>query len=204
MLQTRRVAQLLTGLLSLAVGGLAQADDGLVSGADGRTLAQTCAGCHGTNGASVGPAMPSIGGMDSGYFVEVMQGFRDGEIYSTVMGRIAKGYSDEELEQMADYLHDKPFVPARQAFDAELVDEGRRLQKKYCEKCHADGGVVLEDEEYYILAGQWTPYLRNAMEDFREGRRPIERKMKTQLERMLKREGEESLEALYAFFASQQ
>lgn len=194
---------LLGGLVLMGVTAASQADD-LVSGADGRTLAATCAGCHGTSGASVGPSIPSIGGMDDEYFVEIMQGFRDGEVYSTIMGRIAKGFTDEELERMAAYFHDKPFVPAKQSFDAELVDKGRRLQDKYCEKCHAEGGIVLEDEEYYILAGQWTGYLRYAMEDFREDRRPMEKKMRSKLEQMLEREGDAGLEALFAFFASQQ
>jgi len=35
-------------------------------------LAYTCAGCHGTNGASAGEVMPSIAGLDKGYLVSVL------------------------------------------------------------------------------------------------------------------------------------
>jgi sulfide dehydrogenase cytochrome subunit len=176
----------------------------LLEGADARMLAMTCAGCHGIEGSSVGPAAPTITGMHADYFIDVMEGFASDEIYSTIMGRIARGYTEEEIELMAEYFHDLPFVPAKQEFDAELAEEGRRLHDKYCEKCHAEGGKPLIDEEYYITDGQWTPYLEHAMEDFLEDRRPIERKMKRKLDQMFDREGESSLEALFAFYASQQ
>jgi sulfide dehydrogenase cytochrome subunit len=194
---------LLGGLIILGAIPAGYASD-LVEGANARTLAMTCAGCHGMNGASVGPAAPTIGGMHPDYFVDVMKGFAEDEIYSTVMGRIARGYTDEEIELMAGYFHEMRFIPAEQDFSAELVETGRRLHDEYCEKCHMEGGIRVEDEEYYITAGQWTPYLEHAMADFRQDRRPIERKMRRKLEQMLERDGEESLNALYAFYASRQ
>ncbi len=194
---------LLGALVILGAIPTSQASD-LLEGAKARTLAMTCAGCHGAYGASVGPAAPSIGGMHPDYFIEVMEGFSSDEIYSTVMGRIARGYTQDEIELMAGYFHELPFIPAEQELNAELVDTGQRLHDTYCEKCHGEGGKPLIDEEYYITAGQWIPYLRNTMQDFREERRPIERRMQKKLDRMLEREGESSLEALFAFYASQQ
>jgi len=188
----------------LFLGPAAGQAEELQSGADARALALTCAGCHGTDGASAGPAAPSIGGMHPDYFFDIMQWFAEEEVYSTVMGRIARGYTEEELEKMAAYFHELPFVPAEQEFDPQLAEEGERLHEKYCSKCHAEGGTVLEDEEYYVTAGQWIPYLKNAMADFRQDRRPIERKMEKKLNRMLDREGEASLDALFSFYASQQ
>jgi len=194
---------LVGGLMILFAMPSSNAGD-LLEGAGARTLAMTCAGCHGTNGSSVGPAAPTIGGMHPEYFVDIMAGFAEDEIYSTVMGRIARGYTAAEIELMAGYFHEMPFVPADQAFDADLVATGQRLHEEYCEKCHMEGGTPVEGEEYYITGGQWIPYLKNAMADFRQDRRPIERKMKRKLEEMLERDGEESLDALYAFYASQQ
>ncbi|HYN78394.1 MAG TPA: c-type cytochrome [Lamprocystis sp. (in: g-proteobacteria)] len=211
----------------------------LVSGASARMLAETCAGCHGTDGASVGPASPTLAGMNSEYFTELMQSFRDGKVYSTVMGRIAKGYSDEELVLMAGYFNGKPYVAADQKVDEKLVAKGKKLHDKFCEKCHTEGGkpliglakgepkvttagtgkedkVVKEekeeedgdedeagDEEYQILAGQWTPYLHYALEDFRADRREMPKKMKSKLNDLLTKEGEGGLMALYAFYASE-
>ncbi|WP_296805899.1 FCSD flavin-binding domain-containing protein [Thiocapsa sp.] len=57
-------------------------------------LANTCAGCHGTLGASAGEVMPIIGGMDKGYLVEVLTDYKTGRRPSTIMGRIMQGYGD--------------------------------------------------------------------------------------------------------------
>lgn len=203
-----RKLALVAGALALGSGSLLWAAEGapkpeLISGASARMLAETCAGCHGTDGASVGPASPTIGGMNAEYFVEIMEGFRDDSIYSTVMGRIAKGYSDEEIAAMAGFFAGRPYVPARQEFDAKLADKGAKLHDKFCEKCHSEGGKVIEDEEYYILAGQWTPYLQNAMADFRDDRREMPKKMRSKLDDLLAKEGDDGLTALFAFYASQ-
>jgi sulfide dehydrogenase cytochrome subunit len=174
------------------------------SGANARTLSMTCAGCHGTDGLSVGPASPTIAGLEGEYFVEVMQGFKNDEVYGTIMNRIAKGYTEEEIALMATYFAGKEFKPAKQEFDAELAKKGLKLHDKYCEKCHSEGGKVIEEDEYYILAGQWTPYLQYAMTDFREGNREMPKKMKKKLDKLIEKEGDKGLEALYAFYASQQ
>ena len=194
---------LIAGAVSLALSAAAPAED-LVSGASARMLSETCAGCHGTDGASVGPAAPSIGGMNGEYFVEVMQGFKEDEIYGTIMNRNAKGYTDEEIALMGTFFAGQEFKHAEQDYDEGLAKVGAKLHDKYCEKCHAEGGKVLEDEEYYILAGQWTPYLQNALADFREERREMPKKMRKQLEKMIEKEGDKGIDALMAYYASQQ
>jgi sulfide dehydrogenase cytochrome subunit len=69
----------------------------------GTMLANSCAGCHGTDGESPG-AIPSIHGKSAKFITEALTGFRDGTRESTVMGRHAKGYSDEEIRLLADYF----------------------------------------------------------------------------------------------------
>lgn len=69
----------------------------------GAVLALTCGGCHGTDGESPG-AMPLIAGHDRGYIANAMHEFRSGARPSTVMGRIARGYSDEQIALMAAYF----------------------------------------------------------------------------------------------------
>lgn len=198
---TQYPARLLFATCLLALGGISKA--GAEPSAE--MLANNCAGCHGTYGNSVGPASPSIAAMDPKVFVEVMEGFKSGEIASTIMGRIAKGYTKEDFEKMAGYFKQQTYQPAKQDFDKTLAKKGAKLHEKYCEKCHAEGGKPLaEEEDYHILAGQWTPYLRYALEDFRAERRPMDKKMKSKLEELLKAEGEKGLDALFAFYASQQ
>ena len=74
------------------------------AGATATMLADTCVGCHGPEGSSVGPAIPSIAGMSAEYFNTVMKEYKDGTRYGTIMNRIAKGYSDEEIEERFGHL----------------------------------------------------------------------------------------------------
>jgi sulfide dehydrogenase cytochrome subunit len=176
----------------------------LISGASAQMLGETCNGCHGTDGASAGPASPTIGGLHPEYFASIMKSFQEGTAYSTVMGRIAKGYTEDEIKLMAEYFAAKPYVPAKQKFDDKLAAAGKKIHDKWCEKCHADGGKVVADEEYQVIAGQWTPYLKYSMQDFQTDKREMPKKMKEKFDGMVKKEGDKGLDALYAFYASQQ
>ena len=66
-------------------------------------LSASCEGCHGTGGRSPG-AIPAIAGKSAEYLRETLESFRSGEKDSTVMGRHATGYSDEEIRQIAEYF----------------------------------------------------------------------------------------------------
>jgi sulfide dehydrogenase cytochrome subunit len=68
-----------------------------------RVLVANCANCHGTAGNAQG-AMPSLAGRPKAYIIEQMQAFRDGKRPSTIMQQLAKGYTDAQVEQIADYF----------------------------------------------------------------------------------------------------
>jgi len=173
-----------------------------LSGADGAMLSNTCAGCHGTDGASQGPASPTIAGLSTEYFKETMKGFKEGKIPATIMDRIAKGYDDAEFEKMAEFFAAKPFVKGKQESDKALADKGAKLHDKYCEKCHADGGTS-KDDDSGILAGQWKPYLHYTLADFRSEKREGTKKMMKKVEELASKEGDAGFEALINFYASQ-
>ena len=162
-------------------------------------LADTCAGCHGTDGASTGPATPSIAGNSEIYTVDTMMAFKSGERPSTVMGRIAKGYSEEEFKLMASVFAKQPNAKTSQKLDAAKVKAGKALFGKNCEKCHDEKGGLADDDSG-ILASQWLPYLQYSMVDFKDGSREMAKKMKKKVEKL----SDDELEALLQFFASQQ
>ncbi|MCW8890068.1 MAG: cytochrome c4 [Sedimenticola sp.] len=197
-------AALVAGLAVSAAFSVSAADKPkLMMGADAAMLANTCAGCHGTGGNSMGPAAPSIAGLSPTYFNETMAGFASGEIPSTIMGRIAKGYTEDEIGAMAKFYSGKKFMKAKQDFDPALADKGAKLHDKYCEKCHADGGQSAEDDAG-VLAGQWTPYVNWTLADYKAGDREATKKMKKKLSELLEREGSDGVIALLNFYASQQ
>lgn len=183
-------------------------------------LAGNCVGCHGVDGVSRGPASPSIAGMSKVYFVNAMLSYKYGkdlekieaaakkmkidpddvegfERLATVMDRIAKGYSDEEIGVLADYFVGKRHVAASQPFDAALAAKGRRVHDDACEKCHEDGGR--KGDGSGTLAGQWMRYLNHSITDFNEGHRAMPKKMRANMKDLT----EKDFEALMHFYASQ-
>jgi cytochrome c553 len=70
-----------------------------------RSLAATCAACHGTDGHAVaGSRMPRLAGMPKADFVRQMRAFRDGTREATVMQQIAKGYGDAQTEALGGFF----------------------------------------------------------------------------------------------------
>jgi len=191
-----------TVLISLALGsGLALNASAVAATASAEMLAYTCAGCHGTDGSSNGPGIPTIAGASEEYLNEIMMAYRNGERASTIMERIAKGYSDEEIKAMSAFFAKQPFKVFPQEHDPKLAKAGAKLHKKYCEKCHAEGGTSAEDDSG-ILAGQWMPYLEYTMADYQSGRLTPTKKMKKKMEKLEKKEGAEGYKKLIHFYGS--
>jgi cytochrome subunit of sulfide dehydrogenase len=65
--------------------------------------AASCSGCHPASNHLDSP-IPAIHGRSPQEIVAAMQAFRSGERPSTVMGRIAKGFSDDEIRAVAAWL----------------------------------------------------------------------------------------------------
>jgi cytochrome subunit of sulfide dehydrogenase len=92
-------------VLLVGTAGLLFASAGSQAGeiTRGIMLSISCAGCHGTDGKSPG-AMPSLNGKSAEFIESALKEFRSGQRESTVMIRHAKGYSDEEIKLIAQYL----------------------------------------------------------------------------------------------------
>ena len=143
----------------------------LLGNASASMLANACSGCHGPSGASLGPSIPTISGMSKRFFIRQMNGFKDGTVPSTVMSRIATGYTFKEIKIMAEYFSNKQFVPAKvQKSNPVLAEKGAKLHQKYCEKCHSLGGTSAQDHDG-ILSGQWRAYLETSLQDYMFGDR---------------------------------
>lgn len=190
--KTLRIAALAGGLLAAGLAGAGDVRSPSM-------LANTCAGCHGTNGASAGDIMPIIGGMDKTYLQTVLAEYKSGERDSTIMGRIAKGYTDGELKAIASFMAAQPWVSAPVKTDAKLVAMGKKIHEKQCKTCHEDGGRVQEDEAPR-LAGQWPAYALHYLHWCREkGKRCEPRKMGKRVMKL----SDEELKAMAHYYASE-
>lgn len=69
----------------------------------GAMLSISCGGCHGTDGNSPG-SIPSIAAKPANFIETALKEFGSGKRHSTVMGRHAKGYTDEEIKLIAEYF----------------------------------------------------------------------------------------------------
>ena len=70
-----------------------------------RSLAASCAQCHGTEGrAPAGSIVPGLAGRPAADTVQQLLAFKAGSRPATVMTQLAKGYSDEQIRQLAAYF----------------------------------------------------------------------------------------------------
>ena len=88
---------LAVGALSAAALG-AQAEVSQV-----RAWAAACANCHGTDGRAE-PGGISLAGQSQADLLQKMLAFKNGQRPATIMHQISKGYSDEQLSQIAAYF----------------------------------------------------------------------------------------------------
>ena len=68
-----------------------------------RSWAAACANCHGTAGVAQ-PGMESLAGMPRDELAKKMLDFKAGRKPATIMHQLTKGYTDEQLQQLAAYF----------------------------------------------------------------------------------------------------
>ncbi|MDO8466073.1 MAG: c-type cytochrome [Gallionella sp.] len=176
------------------------------SAADVSKLAETCAGCHGKDGANNESEVPNIGGFSVKYFAMTMDHYKkkerpcvetkiiSGEKKGTKsdMCQVVKDMSDDDIKQVSQYFSEKKFVRTAQKFDATLAAKGKSIHDKSCEKCHSEAASK-SDDDAGILAGQKMHYLKEQTEFFLAGKRPMHKKMKPKLEALNKEEVEAAI-----------
>lgn len=157
----------------------------------------TCADCHGKDGASTETDVPVIGGVSEEYLKDAMGEYRDGtrpcpeskyragntKRPATDMCKVAKGLKDADLSQAAKAFAAKPFVRAKQKPDPVKVAAGKKIHDAKCEKCHSEGGSV-KDDDAGILAGQPMAYLEQTLKDYKSGKREAPKKMKPKIDEL--------------------
>lgn len=186
---------------------------GVVSASDISTVIKNCSDCHGNNGVSQWTDVPTIAGMPAIVHEDALFIYRDNERpaaasryrqgdttrAATTMCAVAADLSDENIAKIAAHFAALPFVPAKQAFDADLARAGEAVHKEHCYRCHSDGGANPADEAG-ILAGQQMGYLKLTFEEFASGTRGQPNKMKEKMDRL----SADDTKALLHYYASQQ
>jgi cytochrome c553 len=68
-----------------------------------RSMAASCASCHGTHGIAQ-PGMESLAGQPKDDLLKKMLDFKAGRKPATIMHQLSKGYSDKQIEELAGYF----------------------------------------------------------------------------------------------------
>ncbi len=152
--------------LLLCCGGASAADV-----AAGKATAEGCAGCHGADGISQMPLVPSLAG-EPDYFIQwQLVFFRGGSRKNEVMGPIAEALSDEEIRNLGAYYASLPPPKPQPAPTSDaLAQAGAELAAKHrCQVCH--GNDYSGSGPTARLAGQREDVLLKALRDFKSGAR---------------------------------
>lgn len=182
----------------LAVCALAISATAHAAAPSAAMLANACAGCHGTKGASAGPSMPGLAGQSKIFFIDAMKKFKSGERESTVMGRLAKGYTDDQIATMADFFAKQKPLHQSTAVDPALAAKGKIIHDNACKRCHLENGKEFE-EDTPVVAGQWLEYLQVQMDEFSGGKRKMSEKKADKVKSLSRADWE----AVAHFYASQ-
>src|SRR3712207_1690043 len=134
----------------------------------GADLAAACAACHGDHGNSKTENIPSLAGHPAPYLSIQLILFREQQRQNEVMTPLAKGLSDEDIENLAAYFAEQKRtltstppgpVPAARGMG---VAEAQR-----CGTCHLPD--YSGREQIPRLAAQREDYLVKTMRDYKTG-----------------------------------
>jgi cytochrome c553 len=131
----------------------------------------TCLACHGENGQSQLPEVPSLGAQPALYSLTQLVMFRDKLRESEPMNEMAKGLSDDDLRKAADFIAKlPPPPPVADAPDAARMEKARALATQnrcnFCHQSNFEGGQSVPR-----LAGQREDYLLKALRGYKDNSR---------------------------------
>ncbi|MDQ6627802.1 MAG: cytochrome c4 [Pseudomonadota bacterium] len=174
------------GLLSLALLGLAasvRAQDAMPRQpvATAALVTQVCAACHGVDGNSTRPDVPSLAEQVQPYLEGQLRAFaaQGGQRANGVMGAIAVNLSADEMKRVAVYFARQRLRPAAPGeVSRSDLDRGERIfftglpakGVASCASCHGARGEGLPDL-FPRLAGQGERYIAEQLHNFRAGTR---------------------------------
>jgi len=135
-----------------------------------RSKAQTCFACHGAEGNSSNPAVPSIAGQPSQFIATALFFYRQGDRKDAQMSPVAANLTNADMNDLAAYFSGQEAAPPRHRSDPAKAAAGARLAQQFnCVQCHAR--ALVGQQHIPRLAGQQYEYLRTQLRGFKAGTR---------------------------------
>jgi cytochrome c553 len=130
-----------------------------------------CLACHGEQGQSEQPEVPSLGAQPAFYVMVQLYMFRERLRTVEVMNAMTKGLTDDDLRNMADVIAKLPPPhPVEEPGDSVRLERARALiQQNRCNFCHNPD--FSGAQQVPRLAGQREDYLVKALREYKNNTR---------------------------------
>ena len=133
----------------------------------GRAKAQPCAACHGADGNSPTPEVPSLAGQSWRYLYVQLRDFQEGRRSNPLMSPMAKPLSREDMMAIANFYAAQPLKPQPFAVDEAKARLGKaKADETLCAMCHL--GAFKGQNEIPRVAGQNYQYIVAQLKAFKE------------------------------------
>ena len=130
-----------------------------------------CLACHGDNGQSAKPEVPSLGGQPAFYVTIQLFMFREKLRVVKLKNEVTQGLSNEDLRNLSDLIAKlPPPQPAGDPSDASRMEGARAvIEQQRCNFCH--NRDFSGEQNVPRLAGQREDYLVKALREYKSNTR---------------------------------
>jgi cytochrome c553 len=143
----------------------------LVSHAEMPAKAGSCIGCHGPNGNSTMPGIPSLAAQNSRYIYLQLRDFQEGRRHNDMMTPMTAGLSKDDMREIADYYSKQKLSSKGFKADAEKAKLGKaKADETLCAMCHLGEFVGRAGDEGNGRAGRGQRLGDRAAEALRSAR----------------------------------
>lgn len=137
---------------------------------EGRVKAQVCFACHGADGNSAIPTIPSLAGQPRQFLVQSLYMFREGIRKNDMMSSFATKLSNADLNDLAQFFNAQKLAAPVAKSPPELVARMKALtDKNNCTACHTP--TLIGQQHIPRLAGQQKDYLLDQLRAFKTSKR---------------------------------
>jgi cytochrome c553 len=137
---------------------------------EGRTKAQVCVACHGADGNSVIPTIPSLAGQPRQFIVTALYMFREGTRKNDMMTAFTEKLTNADLNDLAQYFNAQKLAAPTKKIDPEKATKAVAItEKNNCVACHT--ATLVGQQHIPRLAGQHKAYLLEQLKGFKAAKR---------------------------------
>jgi cytochrome c553 len=128
--------------------------------------AAMCVGCHGVNGNSSMPGVPSLAAQNARYIYLQLRDYQEGRRDNLMMSPMAAGLTRPEMQELATYFSKQKLSSKNFKADPDKAKLGlAKADETLCAMCHL--GEFKGQNEIPKVAGQNFDYIIKTLKDFK-------------------------------------